>query len=142
MLRHHIGIECGRVAADFDLKIARGMSSVERTEKRQQSIHDGLATSQLGKLDPSLLPAGWKSRVQFSVNAEASDCITVVETEGVAMNGVRNLITIASLFNRSVPICGSLISRHRRRKVYSLNPDRDVTGPAGLEQRRAGTPRG
>src|SRR4030095_12178895 len=52
MLRQHIGIECGGVAADFDLKIARGVSSVERTEKRQQSVQDGLATSQLRKLDP------------------------------------------------------------------------------------------
>ena len=57
MLRHDIRVECGRVAADFDLEIAGNVTGVERTEKRKKSVHDGLAARQPGEFDPEL-PAG------------------------------------------------------------------------------------
>ena len=58
MLRHDIRVERGGVSADFDLKVARRVSGVERTEKWQQRIEDNLATAQHREIDPELL-AGW-----------------------------------------------------------------------------------
>src|SRR4029453_17406649 len=98
MLRHYIGIERSRVAADFDLKIARGVSSVERTEKRQQSIQDGMANSQFRKIDPEFSTPGREIEVTiFRKRRGKRICISVVETEGVAMKGVCNLIPVKSL---------------------------------------------
>ena len=58
MLRHDIGIKFGRVAVDLDLEITRGMSGIERTEKRQQRIQDSLAIGEPGKINPELSSRG------------------------------------------------------------------------------------
>jgi hypothetical protein len=58
MLRHDISVECGGVAADFDLEIAGCVTGVERTEKRKKSVHDGLAAGQPGEFDPKLPARG------------------------------------------------------------------------------------
>ena len=98
MLRHHIRMQCGRIAADFDLEIARGVTGVEWTEKRKKSIHDGLAAGQLWEVDPDL-PAGRPEieNAVFRKRRRKRICISMVETESVAMHGIRNLIPVAGI---------------------------------------------
>lgn len=54
MLRHHITVDCGRIFADLDLKIAHGVTRIERTEQGDQRIDDRLATSQFGEIETEL----------------------------------------------------------------------------------------
>ena len=98
MLRHDIRRQCGRIAADFDLKIAGGVTGVEPTDKRKKRREDGLAAGQLGEVD-SDLPAGGPEieNAVFRKRRRKRICITMVETESVAMHGIRNLIPVAGL---------------------------------------------
>ncbi len=107
MLRHDIRVECGRVAADFDLEIAGSVTGVERTEQRNKRVHDGLATGQLGEFDPEL-PAG-RPKIENAVVGERR-CqrigVAVIETEGEAMQRVCNFVPIVGQLRRSCSWAG------------------------------------
>jgi len=60
MLRHHVGIQSGRIVTDLDLQIADGVTGVERAEKWNKSIHDRFAAAKFRKIDPKFSPRGPK----------------------------------------------------------------------------------
>ena len=96
MLSHDIGTERGRVAVDLDLKIADGVAGIERTENRKKSLHDGATTGQFGETDPELRARGLEiEKAIFCERRGQRFGITVIEAESIAMQGVRNFITVA-----------------------------------------------
>src|ERR1700730_3536194 len=95
MLRHQVRIERGRIATDLDLEIAGGMTGVERTEQRKKPVQNGLAAGEFGEIELELAARGFE--IEHAIFRE-SRCertgITVVETEGVTMQCIRNLIAV------------------------------------------------
>jgi hypothetical protein len=95
MLRHEIRIERGRIATDLDLEIASGVTGVERTEQRKKPVHDGLATDEFGEIELELSARGFE--IEHAIFRESGGeriGIAVIETEGIAMQCVRNLIAV------------------------------------------------
>jgi hypothetical protein len=98
MLRHDICIKYGRIAADFYLEIANSVASVEWPEKRKKTLHDGFSAGEPGEVDPKLGARGPEiEEAVFRESRRQRIGITLVEAEGVPMQGVRNLISVAGL---------------------------------------------
>ena len=79
MLRHDIRVQCGRVAVDFDLKIADGVTGIERTENGKKSFHDGGAAGQFVEADAELRARGLE--IEKAILRECGPqrfCITMV----------------------------------------------------------------
>ena len=86
MLRHHVGIERGRIATDLDLEIARRVTGVERTDQRKDDFKDGVPSGQYGEIQAELLTRGREiENAVFGNRGRQRIGITVVETERVAM---------------------------------------------------------
>ena len=58
MLRHDISVEGSRIAADFDLNIARGVTGIERPNQGKNGFKDSVTTNHPGKIEPELSPRG------------------------------------------------------------------------------------
>ncbi len=98
MLRHNVRIQGGRIAADFDLRIAGGVAGVERPDKRKKILHDGLAAGQLGEDNSELGARGREiEEAVFRESRSQRIWIAMIKTEGVPMQCVGNLISVAGL---------------------------------------------
>src|SRR6267378_2625886 len=71
MLRHHVGIQCGRIITHLDLQIASSVTGVEWAEEWNKSIASRPLS--FGKSILSFLPAGRKSKMQSPANADANE---------------------------------------------------------------------
>src|SRR5439155_7231268 len=73
MLRHDVGIQYGGIITDLDLEIADRVTGVERAEEWNRAFTIASRPLSFGKSIPSFIPAGRKSKMQSSANADASE---------------------------------------------------------------------
>ena len=95
MLRHHIRGERGRIVTDLDLEIARRVTGIERADQRKHRVQDGLPAREPREVELQLPACGREiENAIFGQGRCERIGIAVVEAEGVAMQSVRNLISI------------------------------------------------
>src|SRR5436190_1014402 len=95
MLRHDKRSKRGRIAADLDLEIAGSVTGVERSDKRKNVRQDSVTTGQNRELDPDFRTSGPEiENSLFRKGRGQRIRIPVVEAKGVAMQCVRDLISV------------------------------------------------
>src|SRR5437764_3350235 len=95
MLRHEISRERGRIVTDLDLEIAGRVTGIERTDKWKNCVQNRLTAGELGEIEPQFSAGGSEiEKAIFRQGRCERISITVVQTKGVAMQGVGNLITV------------------------------------------------
>jgi hypothetical protein len=95
MLRRHVAIKRRRIVAHLNLKIARRVAGIERTEQGNERVDDRFASFQPRKIETELFSRRPKiENAIFRQRRRERIRVAVIESKCEAMQRVRNFVAI------------------------------------------------